>query len=192
VVSLSLGYYHEDPHDADRDHTLLHYLRSLGRLGVAVVACAGNDATTREMFPAAFLPHPHGEVETFRRDCVPVVSVGALNPDGSIALFSNGGDWVANWEVGAALVSTFPITFNGGSQPSIAFGTPIGRPRATIDPDDFAGGFGTWSGTSFSTPVLAARIAKRLLEQDGSALVTDKVSRMWDAVTAVTGLPRPL
>jgi hypothetical protein len=193
VLSLSLGYYHELPTDQDLDPVLLQQLTALGRAGVAVVACAGNDATTREMYPAAFLPHDGGLVETLDRDCVPVVSVGALNPDGSIALFSNGGDWVWGYEVGAALVSTFPVTFNGGAQPSVAIPTSLGRSRATMDPDCFKGGYGTWSGTSFSTPVLAARIAEQLVcqELDKEFTAADQLSRMWAAIEQETGIERP-
>jgi subtilisin family serine protease len=155
-----------------------------------VVACAGNDATTREMYPAAFLPHDKGVLQQLDPRCVPVVSVGALNPNGSIALFSNGGSWVAAWDVGAALVSTFPTTFNGGSQPSISMPTSLGRPRATIDPDSFTGGFGTWSGTSFSTPVLAGRLARALLSEP-CAKAEDQLTRVWCAVTEETGIARP-
>jgi hypothetical protein len=193
IVSLSLGYYHELPGDQDFDPVLLQQIQALGEAGVAVLACAGNDATTREMYPAAFLPHAGGIVNQPSRDCVPVVSVGALNPDGSVALFSNGGDWVWSWEVGAALVSTFPTTFNGGGQPSISIPTSLGRRRATIDPDRFCAGFGTWSGTSFSTPVLAGRLAKRLLSllAEESLAEADPVERMWLAVTEETGLQRP-
>jgi subtilisin family serine protease len=190
VVSLSLGYYHELPHDEDFDPVLLQQLQALGAGGVAVVAAAGNDATSREVYPAAFLPHPGGEVETFEKDCIPVISVGAQNPDGTIALFSNGGDWVAQWRDGAALVSTFPTSFDGGGQPSVAYTTPQGR-RATMDPDRFTGGFGTWSGTSFSTPVLAGQLARRLIELDEKSSSTDPLERMWRAVTEETGLPRP-
>jgi subtilase family protein len=190
IVSLSLGYYHELPNDQDFDPVLLQQLQALGRAGVAVVACAGNDATTREMYPAAFLPHDNGVVETVDAQCIPVVSVGALNPDGSVALFSNGGAWVGAWDVGAALVSTFPTTFDGGSQPSISMPTSLGRPRATIDPDCFAGGFGTWSGTSFSTPVLAGRLARALLSKS-SAEAKDQLSRVWAALTQETGIGRP-
>jgi subtilisin family serine protease len=190
IVSLSLGYYHELPSDQDFDPVLLQQLQALGQAGVAVVACAGNDATTREMYPAAFLPHDKGVVQDLDPRCIPVVSVGALNPNGSIALFSNGGDWVAAWDVGAALVSTFPTTFNGGSQPSISMPTSLGRPRATIDPDSFSGGFGTWSGTSFSTPVLAGRLARALLSEP-CAKAEDQLSRVWYAVTEETGIARP-
>jgi subtilisin family serine protease len=190
IVSLSLGYYHELPNDEDFDPVLLQQIRALGTRGVAVLASAGNDATCREVFPAAFMPHAGGEVSRFERDCVPVVSVGALNPDGTIALFSNGGPWVAQWRTGAALVSTFPTTFNGGGQPSVAYPTPQGR-RSTMDPDRFASGFGTWSGTSFSAPVLAGQLARRLMGLDAESGAADPLTRMWTALTDETGLPRP-
>ena len=190
IVSLSLGYYHELPHDQDFDPVLLQQVQSLGQRGVAVLAAAGNDATAREVFPAAFFPHPGGEVEQFNRDCIPVISVGALNPDRTIALFSNGGPWVCDWKVGAALVSTFPTTFNGGGQPTVAYSTAQGR-RSSLDPDRFSGGFGTWSGTSFSTPVLAGRLARRLLRLDREGMATDPWERMWRAITEETGLERP-
>lgn len=193
IVSLSLGYYHEDAASIALDSVLMKQARSLGTQGVAVIACAGNDGTAREMYPAAFYPHPGGSLTELDPTCVPVLSVGALNPDGSIALFSNGGDWVAAWEVGAAVVSTFPETFNGGAQPSMRVRTPHGRPRASMDPDSFVDGFGTWSGTSFATPILAARLAARLLEADLSKQLLDDgaVGRMWDALQAELGLERP-
>ena len=53
-----------------------------------------------------------------RSERVPIVSVGAMNPDRTVALFSNAGEWVACHRPGAALVSTFPTTFNGSEQPT--------------------------------------------------------------------------
>jgi subtilisin family serine protease len=124
-----------------------------------------------------------------------VLSVGALNPDGTVALFSNGGDWVTNWRPGAALVSTFPVTFNGSEQPSIAFVDPDGHDRATIDPDNFSGGFGTWSGTSFAAPILAAELAQAMVRGECGPLVpidaTAGLERGWAAVTRQTGVSRP-
>jgi hypothetical protein len=192
VVSLSLGYYHEQPDDVSFDPLLLEPLRQLGALGVPVVVAAGNDATNRPMFPAAFTPWPGGPITAVDTNCVPVTSVGALNPNGTIALFSNAGGWVATHRPGASLVSTFPTSFNAGEQPGVA--TPFGGEgmRATIDPDDFHSGFGVWSGTSFAAPVLAGQIAAQLCRVDLNP--TDRESmltRGWDALSAcVEGLHR--
>jgi hypothetical protein len=35
--------------------------------------------------------------------------------------------------------------------------------RGSIDLDDYSGGFGTWSGTSFAAPALAGDIAARMM-----------------------------
>ena len=102
-------------------------------------------------------PIRNGQLLTGRHDTVPLVSVGALNPDGSVALFSNGGDWVACHSPGAALVSTLPQV-DSGSDPGSTWATTapgeraVASWRATVDPDSFTG-FGTWSGTSFAAPV---------------------------------------
>jgi hypothetical protein len=167
VVVLSLGYYHESPLLPEDDSVLRSLLASLGRRGVIVVAAAGNDATLRPFYPAAFTPHDGGMVDRVCEDEVPLLSVGSLNPDASVALFSNSGDWVTAWDAGAALVSTFPKTFNGGAAASVQTADPSGLPRRTIDPDNYRNGFGTWSGTSFAAPVLAGRLAQDLLDTGG-------------------------
>jgi subtilisin family serine protease len=195
VLVLSLGYYHESPDDLKYDPHLLVPLRILGEAGVSVVVAAGNDCTARPMFPAAFTPHVGGYIETPSADCVPIVSVGALNPDGSIAMFSNGGQWVSCYRPGAALVSTFPTTFNGAGGPALRTYVPGEGWRATMDPDDFSGGFGTWSGTSFAAPLLAAEIAQSLVDgQCGSLDELDRehsVARGWKAVTERAKIDRP-
>ena len=192
VVSLSLGYYHELPDDVSFDPLLLAPLRGLAELGVAVVAAAGNDATTRPMYPAAFAPWPGGIVPAPERDRVPLLSVGALNPNRTIALFSNAGRWVSCHRPGASLISTFPTTFNGSEQPAYQVAVAGEGVRATIDPDDFTGGFGVWSGTSFAAPVLAGQLAARLCAEDLSDLSpAAAVPRGWRAVTACTGIDRP-
>jgi subtilisin family serine protease len=95
-------------------------------------------------------------------DVLPVVSVGALNPNlSSDALFSNTGPWVCAYAEGAAVLSTMPVTFQGGLQAQAAT-KAFGRTRSSIDPDDFSGGFAVWSGTSFAAPLLAGRLAERL------------------------------
>lgn len=185
VLSLSLGYYHEDPDDALEDAPLRLLLDEFGRAGVAVVASAGNQATTEPLYPAAFAGH----TQPFNAHCVPLVSVGALNPDlRTTAYFSNAGDWVSCQRAGAALVSTVPVDLNGELQAGAAL-TAVGQDRATIDPEDFSGGFATWSGTSFAGPVLAAQLAARLVADDGLAEVDPAaaVKRGWSAVTAELG-----
>jgi hypothetical protein len=201
VLSLSLGYYHELPADLAMDHKLLAPLAELGRLGVITVAAAGNDATDRHFYPAGFAPHPLSQLPP-SHDALPVVSVGALNPDRNyVALFSNDGDWVVCKRPGAALVSTMPA-LNGSLLPVARVTLPSGEKRATIDPDDFRGGFATWSGTSFAAPVLAGQLAQYLLERsllepveraEGAPAMTagSCLDRGWQAVSALTGLERP-
>ncbi len=196
VLSLSLGYYHEQPEDPQFDPMLLGPLQELGKCGVVVLASAGNDATTRPFFPAGFTPYAGGVVAAFNHDSVPVVSVGARNPNGrSVALFSNAGDWVTCDRPGAALVSTLPMTFNASIQPAVEVQLPGGGVRATIDIDDFRGGFGVWSGTSFAAPVLAGEIAQRMFEGNcgptGELDPGSTVDRGWDALTHLIGLDRP-
>jgi len=193
VVSMSLGYYHEDPDDADFDPLLLAPLRALAALGVLVVTSAGNDATSRPIFPASFAPHEGGVVGSTPVGEVPLVAVGALNPDGTAALFSNDGPWVRAWRPGAAVVSTVPVTFDGGGQASTRV-EDAGGVRSTIDPDNFSSGFATWSGTSFAAPVLAGDLAQHLLDDrrrgdrpaagPGPDRTEDRVEAAWRAVRA--------
>jgi subtilisin family serine protease len=161
VVTLSLGYYHEQPEDAAFDPLLRGTLALLGRLGVAVVASAGNDATSRPCYPAAFAPWDRDARPP--RGQVPVSAVGALNPDGTVAMFSNDGSWVRYLRPGAGLVSTVPTDLDGSLAATLSLVTERGERRATIDPDGFRSGFAIWSGTSFSAPLFAGQLAARLI-----------------------------
>lgn len=187
VLSLSLGYYHEDPDDVAYSSVLAGTLRQFGRLGVAVVAAAGNDHTTTPMFPAGLASRTRGTDQD--RDAVPLTSVGATNPSGSTAIFSNDGPWVSCKRPGANVVSTIPTTFNGSGQSPIR--TADGR--EAIDPDDYSSGFGIWSGTSFSAPVLAAEVAAHLVGQGGleDTSASSMVARGWAAVEHEVGWTRP-
>jgi hypothetical protein len=165
VVSLSLGYFDESAADITDSSGLWQVIQVLLDLGVAVVAAAGNYSTRRPFYPAAFSLQPSP---------VPVISVGALNPNGSRALFSDGGRWVRAWAAGAAVVSTYPDDVNGSLTPQVRVhprpggGSPAGGradDREGLDPDDFRGGFATWSGTSFAAPLIAACLSAQLLEQ---------------------------
>jgi len=163
VVSLSFGYFSESRHDKVVTHGLWKAIEALLDLGVVVVAAAGNFATSREFYPAAFArePVPAGQV--------PVISVGALNPNGTKAMFSNDGRWVTAWARGAVVVSTYPIDIDASRTPELR--VPVNRKppgillpgREALDPDDYRGGWAVWSGTSFSAPYLAALMARSLL-----------------------------
>jgi subtilisin family serine protease len=91
--------------------------------------------------------------------------VGALNPDGTVALFSNDGSWVRFWRPGACLVSTLPTTFDGSEQARSILTGQRGEVRAALDPDDFTAGFAVWSGTSFAAPFLAGQLAAEMLRR---------------------------
>lgn len=159
VVNLSLGYYHETPDDEWFDRTLSELLVALRKRGCAVVCSAGNDATDRPSFPAALWRWSSADflVEDPPR-AAPHVSVGALNPNGTMALFSNMGPWVHVFAPGAAVLSAHP-RFDGGVQPG-SRDDRDGVRRETIDPDDFGGGFALWSGTSFAAPHVAGMLAR--------------------------------
>jgi subtilisin family serine protease len=192
VVVLSLGYEHETPEDVAYDALMLPVLRELGSMGVAVVAAAGNNASDTEVFPAAFAPHAKGPVKRPEKGVVPVTSVGSLNPNGTVALFSNYGDWVRCYDKGAALISTMPRTLNGGVQPSVEVVDDDGATHSTLDLDDFRAGFGVWSGTSFAAPVIAAKVAREMLRHTGfqDGLSPEQVADVVRDVVRRHPLPR--
>ena len=165
---------------------LVASVEALGHLGVAVVAAAGNDSTSRPMYPAAFAPWADGSgLIPTAPDTVPVVSVGATNPDGTTALFFNDGPWVRAWQAGASVVSTMPVTFRS-RLPATA-----SHVRSAIDPNDFSSGFAVWSGTSFAAAAMAGLLASRAA-QDGADQgdVAEAVHRSWEAVEACTTITR--
>jgi Subtilase family len=189
VLSLSLGYYHEAGAAGDAyDGVLRNAVEALGRVGILVVASAGNNASSQPLLPAGFTTFTEGTLPV-ATDAVPLVSVGALNPDGSVALFSNSGSWVACHSPGAALVSTLPVVDSAQrSGVDTGFTPPADRPvaswRATIDPDNFTG-FGTWSGTSFAAPVAAAAVAQALADSGTLAKAVESTTRLNDALAAL-------
>jgi RNA polymerase sigma factor (sigma-70 family) len=145
-------------------------IKALLGLGVVVVAAAGNLASARRFYPAAFA------LEKAPDGGVPVISVGALNPNGTKAMFSNDGDWVTAFALGAAVVSTYPVDVDASRTPELRI--PVNRRppgdvpgREALDPNDYSGGAAVWSGTSFAAPHLAALITRSMLagaERPGS------------------------
>jgi len=190
VVNLSLGGFFETPLEEAQDSPLLDAVNALTDLGVVVVAAAGNEATTRRFYPAALAGRPP------RADSVQVVSVSALNPNGTKAAFADDGDWVNCWATGVAMVSTMPTWLRGDRTPDLrtgAAGSGPGTGRETLDIDDYSDGVGIWSGTSFATPLVAATIAADMLACSKDGLSLDETSteaRLRRATRALDGLPR--
>jgi len=177
LLCLAYGY---EPGARDGGHTS-RLRRALWRLadgGVIVVASAGNDGADDLVYPAAFAADPNPPA-------VPIVSVGATNPDGAYAHFSNYGTWVTHRAVGAGVISTI-TRFDGDLQPPVqsAYPDSIG---VTIDPDDFSAGFARWSGTSFAAATVAGRLAMTLTERGtvppGSP--SDRIERARRALAAL-------
>jgi len=158
AVVLSLGYYSETGDDVTYTAGLRPLLVALAAQAVAIFCAAGNDSTMRRSYPAAFADSP----ELDDGEHLPIAGVAALNPDETVALFSNEGNWVNAEAPGANLVSTAPVTARGAWTQDTYFQGPAATSRGTVDPDSFAAGFCTWSGTSFAAPVLAGRYLAKL------------------------------
>ncbi len=131
----------------------------LAERGVLVIAAAGNDALRRDVTPAEPPPPRYPA----RYD--DVLGVAAMRRDlRSAAVYSNRGDTVV--QAGSGHISTF----GGNVQPPPSDAAP-----ATTDPEDSivgiysgdlplgvanATGWAKWSGTSFSTPIIAGLAAR--------------------------------
>ena len=160
ALVLSLGYYAETAEDLAYTAGLRDLLLILAQRGVVTFVAAGNDSSQERCYPAGFADDPAFD------DHLPLVAVAALNPDRTVALFSNDGPWVRGAAAGANVVSTAPVGAQGANQANVALTGPGKRRRGTIDPDNFSSGFATWSGTSFAAPVLAGRYLQRLIAED--------------------------
>ena len=187
MLSLSLGYYHEQPADLAFDPQLLAPLQALGRMGVAVVVAAGNDATDRPCYPAAFAPWPGGSVTTLDKQCLPIVSVGALNPNETDRAVQQRRA-VGEVPPPRRVAWSAPTRHHQrrASRPRSRPSCPGDGVRATTDPDDFSSGFAVWSGTSFAAPVLAGELAAQLCaaRPRASCDAGAMVERGWAALSA--------
>ncbi len=162
VVSMSFGYYEEGSADAVYTSQVLSRLDVLLAAGVQVVASAGNDATNRFTYPAALAKAAPIKDQ--------VISVGALNPNRTRAIYSNQASWITHWEIGTRVVSTLPA-FAGSHNPGMR-STMAGPDRESLDPDDFTGGFAQWSGTSFAAAAVAARLAQAMVSVSAANLAS--------------------
>lgn len=199
VVILACGFAPESVVDDDYEGVLRGVLRDLRREGVLVVVSSGNDGSQTPVFPAAWAPevvHVDGHVEPadpadLTDEYPPLLVVGADNPNGTLADFSNDGPWVTTSRPGVEVLSTMPVTYDG---PAVPETRSADGEQESLDADDFTGGFALWSGTSFAAPVLVGELAAALLERRLTGETDDhgdrfaRVSAAWDAVYAVAGL----
>lgn len=169
VVSLSLGYPYEGTVEQEKESPVAKQIVELRRRGVLVVAAAGNSASAERFFPACMSTHTDapkpGEVPVPVGP--PVINVGALNPNGSKALYTNEGPAVTCYATGTNVVSTFPQDANASRQPLVqvrADNRPdLPQYRQSPDVDDHTRSpFAIWTGSSFAAPHVAAHLANAL------------------------------
>jgi hypothetical protein len=159
VVSLSMGYFDEDDAVDAESSAIARVIEDLAARGVPVIAAAGNQGTDRPFFPAAMSVLPGTGLR--------VAGVGALNPPGTRALFSNDGAWVTRWRHGSGIVSAMPTDLQGSRSSDLQpqRDTALMPPRESFDCDDFRSGFGLWNGSSFATPIVAAQYLNELITE---------------------------
>lgn len=139
IISMSAGTY---TYDAGGLHTFAVFAERLRHhKGVVMVVAAGNDDDRKAFWPAA-APY--------------TVSVGALGTHWrGRAGFSNFGGWVDVYAPGQDLINAFPVgTYTYREPPHVVAGKPL---RTEV-----FHGMARWSGTSFSTPLVAGLIAARM------------------------------
>ena len=153
IVNLSLGGYTDDDSAPLAISCALNAMRKQRNV---VVAAAGNAASDRPFWPAAFKQ---------------VLAVGAVDKKDSNwfkADFSNYGWWVDAAARGVNLASTF-----SKGKTKVAQGD---KPDPT-DPTITFGGWAAWDGTSFASPITAAVLA-RTMSRNGFATAADAQAQL--------------
>lgn len=175
VLNLSLSGYNED----DRAGVVLaDEIAEMLKDGWLIVAAAGNSASCRLAWPAA-LPG--------------VVAVGAISRCVP-AWFSNYGPWVDVSAPGVDIVARYPdigkLGDDENKKPTDKLKVGPGKDAAgkmvMFLASDFDTGWATWSGTSFSAPFVAGKLAARL--EAGVAVKQAAVARSEHVAAAVRAL----
>jgi hypothetical protein len=155
VVNLSAGTY------SRKDWPLLSF-SAYQAGGITLTCAAGNDATDRPFYPAAFKW---------------AVGVGALGADKrNRAWFSNYGDWVNVYTLGEGLVNAFATG-------EYTYQEPPKRPATQV-----FGGRARWSGTSFAAPLVAGLVAAQISQTGASATAATQALLSQAAAHAIPGL----
>jgi hypothetical protein len=153
VINLSLGGYTMDD---SAPLAIACALNALRKQRNVVVAAAGNDASDRPFWPAAFKQ---------------VLAVGAVDSKDAHWLkadFSNYGWWVDAAARGVNLQSTFTKDKTKVAQ---------GDKPDPADPSITFGGWAAWDGTSFASPITAAMLA-RTMSRNGIATAADAQAQL--------------
>ena len=139
VFSISMGYYHETPEDLLFDPTMYDILRHWASAASRWCARPATTPPPARCSRRRSRPGPTARAASPRRpSMVPIVSVGALNPNGTDALFSNAGPWVRALRARRGADQHLAPLFQGGLEPAARTEAYM-RVRESIDPDDFTG-----------------------------------------------------
>lgn len=158
VVSMSAGTTARDGYPPI---ALAVAVEKLTSEGILLVAAAGNDGTEEPFYPAAFsvadprLDRPANDH---------VVSVGAVDTSEHLATFSNHG-WPVVYAVGCDVGNAYPRGRYQYQEIPLAPGWA-----------DFPQGMATWSGTSFSTPLVSGMVAAQMTKAGVGA------KQAWDTL----------
>jgi hypothetical protein len=153
IVNLSLGGYTDDDSGPLAIACALNAMRKQRNV---VVAAAGNNASARPFWPAAFKQ---------------VLAVGAVEHKDSRwrrADFSNYGWWVDATARGVNLASTFS---KGQTKAAQTDKPDPNDPTITFE------GWAAWDGTSFASPITAAVLA-RTMSRNGLANAADAQAQL--------------